>query len=272
MAPRDWDDAFGNMGHVAGSSDLPKLWAQRASAYRKRLSSTQLDVAYGAHPREVFDLLVPDESPKGVALFEHGGFWLRLDKSFWSYLAEGMRAQGWAVCLPSYCLAPEMRIADITRQIGVAIEKAASIVDGPLHICGHSAGGHLVTRMICDEGPRDRDVRSRIAVCLSISGLHDLRPLMKTAMNTKLRLDQDEARAESPALREPIGDVAVTCWVGGGERPEFIRQSELLAKMWGGLDCNVKLKIDGTHNHFTVLDALENPNSDLISAWCGTKS
>ncbi|MBP0645243.1 hypothetical protein J8J17_25980, partial [Mycobacterium tuberculosis] len=71
-----------------------------------------------------------------------------------------------------------------------------------------------------------------------ISALGDLRPLMKTRMNETFHLDAVEARLESPALLEPQEGIDVTAWVGGAERPEFVRQSTLLANIWSGFECH----------------------------------
>lgn len=94
---RDWDDAFNNMGHVKGSDALPGFWAARAAEYRAGPVRIETDIAYGTTQREVFDLVLPDGDPKGLIVFVHGGFWMRLDKSYWSDLAEGARSRGWAV-------------------------------------------------------------------------------------------------------------------------------------------------------------------------------
>ena len=37
---------------------------------------------------------------------------MRLEKDHWTDFAEGARARGWAVCLPSYVLAPEAEEGD----------------------------------------------------------------------------------------------------------------------------------------------------------------
>ncbi len=100
--------------------------------------------------------------------------------------------------MPSYTLAPGARIADITRQVARAVEAAAAEVAGPVRLAGHSAGGHLVARLLQPDVPLG--VAGRIAACLPISPLSDLRPLIETSMNADLRLDLDEALAESPAL------------------------------------------------------------------------
>ncbi|QBY01276.1 alpha/beta hydrolase [Rhodophyticola sp. CCM32] len=261
---QDWDDAFANMAYIPGSEDLPDRWTARAAAYRDSGVRIELDLPYGKHPRERFDMVWPGGAPKGLVVFVHGGYWMRLDKSYWTDLAEGARARGWAVCLPSYTLAPEARIAHMTRQIGQAITVAAGQVAGPIRLSGHSAGGHLVSRMICDDTPLAADVLARVAHTMSISGLHDLRPLMWTGMNDTLHLDAAEASAESAVLHWPAGNPCLTTWVGGGERPEFIRQTQILAQLWQGLDADTRCVVDGTHDHFTVIEGLNNPESDII--------
>ncbi len=262
----NWDTAFDNMGHVAGSAELPAFWAERAQAYRSTTPGIETDIPYGAHPREKFDLVLPEGSPKGLVVFVHGGYWMRLDKSYWTDLAEGPRAKGWAVCLPSYTLAPEARISHMTEQIAKAIQTAAARVDGPVRIAGHSAGGHLVSRMICDDTPLPRSTLDRIQMCLSISGLHDLRPLLNTKMNETLCLDMEEATRESAVLHRCVDGVLFHAWTGGGERPEFIRQAKLLDMMWSGLGVESKCTIDGDHHHFSVIEGLKSEDADITQA------
>lgn len=267
MANSKWDDAFENRAYIPNSAQLPAIWTERASRYRSEALAANrridTDIPYGNHAREVFDIVWPDTDPKGLLVFVHGGYWVRLDKSYWTDLAEGARANGWAVCLPSYVLAPEARIRDITRQIGAAVTKAAKIVNGPVRLAGHSAGGHLVSRMLCDDRILPADIQQRVIHTVSISGLHDLRALLQVEMNASLRLDAEEASAESPVLLRPIGQPSITAWVGGGERPEFIRQSHLIALMWQGLDARITCEVDAQHNHFTVIDGLKEPDSAI---------
>ncbi|MEP2531166.1 alpha/beta hydrolase [Shimia sp.] len=265
---RDWDDAFANMAYIPGSEKLPEIWAQDGAVYRENATRIE-EVAYGDHPREKLDLVWPDSVPKGLAVFVHGGFWVYLDKSHWSHYAEGARANGWAVCLPSYTLAPEARISDMTRQISTALTKAATIVSGEIRLAGHSAGGHLTSRMVCADTPLSSDVSNRITHTLSISGLHDLRPLLNTKLNEALNLNLDEATTESAVLQRPNGRPRVTAWVGGGERPEFIRQSQILATMWEGLDADISCQIDMQHDHFSVLEGLRDPDSPITQAFVG---
>jgi acetyl esterase/lipase len=225
------------------------------------------DLPYAAGARNLLDIVWADSKPVGLAVFVQGGFWMRLAKSDWTQFAQGARARGWAVAIPSYTLAPQARIAQITAEIGAAISFAAQQVAGPIRLAGHSAGGHLVCRMICADSPLPAAVRARVAHVLSISGLHDLRPLMRTNMNATLNLDLAEARTESPALNEPLEGMRLTAWVGGAERPEFIRQAQIIQTLWAGFDLHVQTAIDGLHNHFTVIEGLKYPDSRLCNSW-----
>ena len=86
---------------------------------------------------------------------------------------------------------------------------------------------------------------------------------MRTAMNATLRIDRAEAVAESPVFLEPIESVRVTCWVGGGERSEFIRQSALLANAWVGVGGATALVEEPDRHHFNIIDGLADPAHPL---------
>jgi acetyl esterase/lipase len=265
----DWEDAFANASHIPGGAEFPARWKAEAEEFRAR-TNCNLDIPYGDHPREKFDLFVPESRARGLAVFIHGGFWLAFGKSDWSGFAAGALARGWAVAIPSYVLAPEARIGQMTQSIGRAITTAAQMVEGPVRLAGHSAGGHLVTRMVCDDSPLPQNVAGRIERVVSISGLHDLRPLQLHSMNERLGLDPAEAAAESPCLhRRLAGNVRVTAWVGAAERPEFLRQSALLSEAWSTPDSPVPLVAEPGRHHFNVIDGLRQGDHPLTEAFAG---
>lgn len=255
----DWNDAYANGPNIPGGDRWPAAWVQPAQAYRDELARSgraMLDIGYGEQPRNRFDLFRPEGQPKGLVVFVHGGFWRALDKSFWSQLARGPVESGYAVAMPSYTLCPAVRIADITREIAAAVGQAAGMIEGPILLTGHSAGGHLVTRMISVTSPLPEAVRARIRNTVSISGVHDLRPLLRTAMNADLRIDDAEAQTESPVLLQPMPKARLTCWVGSVERPEFVRQNALLANIWTGLGAQTCTIEEPGRHHFDVIDGL----------------
>ena len=264
----DWDDAYANGAYISGAAEYPAQWQANALAFREALGSrAETSIPYGEGARQVVDLFLPEGTPKGLAVFVHGGYWMKFGSSFWSHLAAGAIQHGWAVALPQYTLCPEARISGITAEMGSAINQLAARVDGPVVLSGHSAGGHLVTRMVCHDSPISEAVRPRIAHVLSISGVHDLRPLLRTEMNDGLKLDAAEAASESPALLEPHTDAHVTCWVGADERPEFVRQNALLANIWTGFGIRTRCVEEPGKHHFNVIDSLADPNSQMVQTW-----
>ena len=265
----DWSDAYANGPNIPGGERWPALWVEPAARFREsRVAAGRatLDIGYGEGARNRLDLFLPDETPKGLVVYVHGGFWIRLDKSFWSHLAAGPLAHGYAVAMPSYTLCPETRVSAITREIAAAIETAAAIVEGPIRLIGHSAGGHLVSRMVSKTSPLAPWVAGRIAHIVSLSGLHDLRPLLVTDLNRTIGLDTEEAVSESPALLEPAENVRLTCWVGAAERSEFLRQNALLANIWKGLGAATDCVEEPDRHHFNVVDGLLDPDHPLTMA------
>lgn len=267
----DWDDAYANAPHIPGGDGYPARWEALAAAFRAGQGERMREgLAYGPHPRQRFDLFLPAGAPEGLVVFVHGGYWRAFDRGLWSHLAAGPLAHGWAVAMPGYVLAPEARIAAITTMIADAVAAAAGAVDGPVRLAGHSAGGHLVTRMVCDDSRLREDVAGRVDRVVTISGVHDLRPLLRTRMNVdSLKLDAAEAEAESPALGRPREGVLVHAWVGDGERPEFVRQTTLIANIWTGLGADMEQTIEPRRHHFNVIDGLTHPGSGLVEAIVG---
>jgi len=251
------DDTFANAAYILGGDAYPDKWAQAADAYRAQ-ALCELDLVYGESPRQKLDLFHPPRLAKGLVVFVHGGYWLRFDKSFWSHLAAGPLAHGWAVAMPSYDLCPDVRITDIGNQVAAAIALATDRVPGPLRLTGHSAGGQLVARMTVRRfGAQWQD---RVEKVLPISPVADLAPLMRTSMNADLKLDDAEVQSESP-VHLPKPAVPVTTWVGSDERPVFIEQAEALAEAW---QCENVIAA-GKH-HFSIIEDLADPQSALTTA------
>lgn len=262
MQITDWDDAYAQAIHIPDADAIVADWRARAPRFRDAHGPEVL--SYGPSDRHSVDLYHPDSTARGLVVFMHGGYWMGGCGADYAHLAGGALARGYAVALPSHILAPDADLPDITAQVARAITLAAAHVDGPIYLSGHSAGGHLVTRMVC-AGVLPDSVAARIVHVLSISGVHDLRPLLRTAMATTLHLTPEVAIAESPALQVPVARTALTCVVGTLERPEFLRQADLLANIWTGLGATCRsVHLPGA-NHFGIIDGLAAPDGTLTA-------
>ncbi|MBV1866414.1 MAG: alpha/beta hydrolase, partial [Marinosulfonomonas sp.] len=231
-------------------------WRQVEAA----VGRARLNLPYGTGARQAMDIFYPSGKPEGLVFFIHGGYWRRFDRKAWSHLAAGATARGWAVAMPSYTLTPQVSISDITQEMVTALGIAADLVAGPIAVTGHSAGGHLAARLICDGVGVPDSVTERIRTCVPISGLFDLRPLIETDMNEDFGLDMAAAKAESPIFHRPLATPRTTVWVGAEERPVFLDQSRWLAKAWP----DAALRIATGRHHFDVIDALSEPESPLM--------
>ena len=260
------DDAYANAAYIDGSDGYPPRWAKAAADFRDELGArAQIGVSYGSSERQVLDIFEPEGVSRGTVMFVHGGYWKAFDASTWSHLAAGPLAKGWTVAMPTYDLCPDVSIAQIATQVAAALKKIADRTFGPIALAGHSAGGHLVAR-IMDPLLLSADVRDRVAQIVSISPIADLSPLLKTEMNEIFQLDAAQADAESPVNMSPPHGVGVTVWVGADERPAFLEQAEMLSRAWGAK----QFVVEGKH-HFDVIDALADPESDMVAALLGLK-
>ena len=264
--PADPDDAYENRLHIPNADKHLSAWPVDAAAFRDRHPDSDCDRSYGAGERAAYDLFLPNgglEAAPGVVAFVHGGYWVALSKDDVSHLAGGMLARGWAVAMIGYRLAPQARIADITGEIAAAVTALGEVGTGPLRLAGHSAGGHLVTRMMCRDVTLGSAALERLDRVVSISGLHDLRPLRALAKNDLWRLDDAESAQESPVLQTPRQNIDLVCVAGAEERPEFIRQNALLPLAWEGLGIPGYGQLLAGHNHFTIIETMTDPQSQL---------
>ncbi|SEM98182.1 Alpha/beta hydrolase family protein [Loktanella fryxellensis] len=256
----DLDDAYANGPHIPGADGFAPMWRTKAAAFRAAVPGA-LNERYGDRAREVYDLFAPQGATRGTVIFVHGGYWRSTDKDLWTHLAAGPLARGWRVAVVDYDLCPDVGIPQITQQIAAATGVIADRCPGPLRLTGHSAGGHLVARML------DPAVAGawlgRVTGVVPISPLSDLEPFLRTSMNADFGLDAAAARAESP-LYQSVPDVPVTVWVGGAERPAFLDQARWLGEAWG---CPVVVR-PGRH-HFDIIAGLEDAGSDLTGAVVG---
>ena len=251
----DFDDAYANGAYIDQAEAFPPKWAALAQEYRAN-ALCNLDIPYGASSRQVLDVFHPAGASKGTIVFVHGGYWMDFDKSFWSHLAKGANENGWAVAFPSYDLCPDVGIAEITMQICAALRQVSLMTSGPIRLAGHSAGGHLVARMV---DPRMKEEwQQRVDRVVPISPLGDLEPLLQTKMNATFGMTLEQARAESP-VNQARPECDVTVCVGAEERPAFLDQAAQLSKVW---DCGLHVA-KGKH-HFDVIDDLAEPESALV--------
>jgi arylformamidase len=270
MAAIDYEVEYNNRARVPEHAEIFARWMREAEDYRTEAMKerrAELGLCYSSTPRQTIDLFAPAKSGKApLALFIHGGYWRSLDPSMFSHMARGLNAHGVAVAVAGYNLCPHVSIADIIDEIRHALLFLWQRTGQRVMVYGHSAGGHLAAAMLATDwhGLYPKIPPDLVPAAYSISGLFDLTPLIGIAMNQDLRLDDASAREVSPLFWPAPKGRAFDAAVGGLESSEFLRQSGVIVETWrqAGADARYH-EIAGT-NHFTVIDALADPQSAMV--------
>lgn len=268
----DWDDAFDNSGYVSGSDNLASVWFEKSIAFKEKVINdkfSRVGTRYGNKKRNLVDLFSSNKDPEIFVLFVHGGYWHQLGKDYWSFLADGIYKKNMGFAILNYSLAPDVSISEISEDILTCINFLSEEVHSRFVLVGHSAGGHLVTKMNSKPEKFQTKVRGKIIRTISISGIYDLRPLLNTRLNETLGLDNNEANSESPALLEPIEKSDLIFCVGSDERPEFLRQTGLIFEKWKNYNINSKIHFEKNTNHFSVIETILDQNSFLFKQILG---
>jgi arylformamidase len=266
MAGIDHETEYNNRARVTEHPGIIAGWGRDAAAYREaRGGKARLGIGYGASPRQIMDLFMPDggeDSP--LVLFIHGGYWQSLHPASFSHLARGANAHGITVAVAGYDLCPEVSVAAIIDQLRAAAMALHRRTGRRITVCGHSAGGHLAACLVATDfaslgAPPDLVPRG-----LAISGLFDLLPLVPTSVNIKLGLDPKAARAVSPLFWPVPPGRTLDAWVGARESAEYLRQSATVVASWSGAGAETRYEAVPDANHFNVVAPLADPGSPMV--------
>jgi len=246
-------------------------YAEASAAARLRFAP-RLDLRYGPGPKETLDLFAPPGRTRATFVFLHGGYWRALDKSDFSFVAAPFLAQGIAVAVVNYDLCPDVSITTIVDQSRRALtwlaREGATQGAGVERIVvgGHSAGGHLVAMLYATDWAAAGLARDPIAGGVSISGVHDLTPLVLVSFNTDLKLDAATAARLSPSRLRPRSTAPLLLAVGADETSEFLRQTDLMWDAWPAhrpAGDATPLVVPGRHHYSVVVDYAD-ADSELL--------
>lgn len=272
------DVQYNARGTVPDITPIIKEYARQSQHARDTLPCT-LDVAYGEHEEEkldIFPALKASTNGSGkspVFVFIHGGYWRALNKSDSSSMAPAFTRAGALVVSVNYSLAPEVtldRIVDQTRRaLAWVYHHIADFGGDPnrIHVCGSSAGGHLVGALLAGGWHASYDVPPNVVQSAApLSGLFDLRPLVHTHINEWMHMSETDTIRNSPALHLPVAGCPIVVSYGESETDEFKRQSDDFLADWKARGFAGKyVPMPGT-NHYDILLTLNDPTSPLTRA------
>lgn len=276
---RNYDRAALDVQYNARATvpDIQPILKQYAedSALARRTLHCVLDVSYGEHADESLDIFPAAGGARAAPVFVyiHGGYWRLLSKSDSSNMAPAFTRAGAVVVAVNYSLAPAVtldRIVDQNRRALAWVHRHIAEYGGDparIHICGSSAGGHLVGALLAGGWHAGYEVPPDvIRGAAPLSGLFDLRPLVHTHINEWMRMSEADAIRNSPALQLPQTGCPLLVSYGETETDEFKRQSDDYLAAWRERGFPGRyVPMPGT-NHYDIVLSLNDPNSPLTRA------
>ena len=223
----------------------------------------KLDVAYGSSPLETLDIFPSGVDDGATWIFIHGGYWRRLDKGDFSYIAVPFTSEGVTVISVNYALAPNVTVREIVRQVRAAtswvFEHVGEWNGDPkrVFVGGHSVGGQLAVLAA---------VTHPVQGVTSISGLADLEPVRLSYANEWARLRPEDDVTLSPIHQIPSRELPLIAYAGAKETDEFLRQTAILADAWRSRRYPVDEGYVAGQDHFSIALELHDRSSELTRA------
>ncbi len=244
------------------SAPVPESeWLVRSETFRA-LHPEHLNLEYGPRPRNRIDYFSA-EPHAPVLVFIHGGFWQMRSKEDFAFIAGSFFSSAVSVAMVGYPLGPDASMDEIVADAHAAIRYLATqlpeLGGDPerVVVSGWSSGGHLAT-MVLDEPALRGGV--------SISGLYELEPLLKSYVNDKLHMDLAMAQRNSPILLLPKSSKQLDLFAGSAELSEMRRQTAdyASARRAAGLPTQYAEIPDA--NHYTVLHSMMKSDGTIHQA------
>ena len=251
-AKNDLELEYSPSSRVGGSAEpFVADYRARSAAVRDELGDRIVRLAGGS-------LLVAGEPNAPLLVFIHGGYWQALSAEESLYLATGALAQGWSYLAVEYTIAPVGNLVAMLAECHAVLSLVGSLSPQRVVLAGHSAGAHLAAMVsLVRPSPLPIDL------VVLLSGVFDLRPLVRTSVNDPLGLDDSAASSLSPLLLpHEGGSEAVIAW-GDNETDAFKAQSGLYAAYLAARGVRVSTLECAPRHHFDIVDDLVDPHTPL---------
>lgn len=231
-----------------------------AASARARAELAFRTVRYGAAEPEAVDLVAAGAGAP-VVVFVHGGYWRRMTRADFAFVAPPLVRAGVSVALVGYPLAPaaglDAIVGAVRRGTARAVEELGGASATRVTLAGHSVGAQLAA-MTAAELP--------VHGLAGVSGLYDLAPLRRTTINREIAMDAATAARNAPVGHPPARAGALLLAVGGRESDAFHAQTARYADAWRGWGGTVATVEAARDDHFSIALALGDATSELARA------
>ncbi|XP_063634744.1 kynurenine formamidase isoform X1 [Cydia splendana] len=271
-SPSQWSTRF------ATSQQVLQNHVQLVTAASEEATNNiphKLEIEYGATLNQKLDIFgtdLPNDSP--ILVYVHGGYWQELNREISRYPAGPLYRARVKTVVVGYDLCPSATLPEIVQQIQNAarfvFEYADKMGSRGVYFAGHSAGAHLVAKLLSDADFLDNTPGSNhLQGAFLISGIYDLRELVLTSVNDAVQLPTEWAIPLSPQFdcytHLQARRVRLYILAGQNDSPVFKKQSrefyELLLNTC--LTADMYLEIKDEVDHFDIVECLANDDNYL---------
>ena len=224
-----------------------------------KLLKFEKDLIYGISIDETLDLCLAEVDDSPLVIFIHGGYWQLLSKNDCLFPAKDFFDEGISYCSIDYTLAPHANIDEMIEQCIRAVQwlYQSAIKYGydekKFFLIGSSAGAHLAAMTMLTDWENYDLPADIIKGCTLLSGVYDIRPIVKTYINEPLNLDMQTASMLSPLFKVRSHTANLIISWGENETNEFKRQSIEFDKKWKACgNTSHLLEVKG-NNHFDIV-------------------
>ena len=270
------DPRFNPREATPDSEDIVSRYKALSASFRGRCSplSGELDIVYGPDPHSRYDLFLPSGDPQSLIVFVHGGFWFSRDKGDFSFIAKAHVELGSAVAIVTYPKCPQIGLpglmdlmSDGLNRLVQDLKSRFALDSSQTALIGHSAGAHLVANATL-HSRESAHLSQCVGLCILVSGIYDTDLVCEMELNHLIGLRHDEATMTS-LLKRPIelrspGHCQFTSVTGGREPVCWQEQvNAYMNRLVSESNLSVEAEVLAGHDHFTLLEALSNPSSEL---------
>lgn len=200
-----------HLAHARGAVGLLE-WADRTVGGTQGTALATSGAAYGAHPAQRLDVVVPDApGPHPVIVFFHGGGWDSGRPEDYRFVGRAFAREGHVVVLAGYRLGAEglypAMIDDAAAALAWVRTNIAGLGGDPqrVFVMGHSAGAHMAALVTLDR--RWLELRGVpagfVRGVIGLSGPYDFHPFTSDQARRAFGHVADPAQTQPIAFARP---------------------------------------------------------------------
>lgn len=184
-----------------------------------------------------------------LLIYIHGGYWQRLSAGDSLFNAADAQALGISLHAVEYTLAPHVTVSEIVNEcITDVLRVIHDAQPSRVVIAGCSAGAHLAAMCV-----RHEEIQKNTDGVALLSGIYDVRPIVRTPTNDPLHLTLNTASDISPQLLPAVPPPPKALLAAGEyESSEFIRQNREYGELLRQQGANVVISVVPDRDHFNL--------------------